>query len=149
MFPFSLIAGLVLIGVMLVGFLWGGKFSDENFKGVLSWEVRLQKFEKEGFWAGESWRSWIKPKMFHVVVFAGLGYLLAGSLLVYGCRWNLAFSVFAVAGGVLFGFATEYLQACFGRGASWWDFRLNAVSVLAGGLAGWVYLCVYKNMSDA
>ena len=150
MFPYSLIVGLLLIVVMLLAFLWGGNFSSENLRGVLSWDDQLKKFKTRPFWTGRSWRNWLRPKLFHLGSFGALGFLLVGSLVVYGYQWHVvAFSVLAVAGGILFGFATEYLQACFARGSSWWDVGLNVVSVLVGSLAAWVYLCMCRMTNSA
>lgn len=150
MFPCSLIVGLLLIVVMLLGFLWGGNFSSQNLRGVLSWDDQLKKFDTKPFWTGGSWSNWLRPKLVHLVLFGSLGFLLVGSLGLYGYQWYVvAFSIPAVAGGILLGFATEYLQACFARGPSWWDVGLNVVSVLVGNLAAWVYLCMCRMTNSA
>ncbi len=145
-FPYSLIFGLVLVCLMLAGFLHGGKFRWETFRGLVLWRDQLKKFGTEPFWH-KCWRSWRVAKAVHLGAFGILGCLLAGAFLGYGCWDKLGLVIFALACGVLFGFVTEYLQACFARGASWWDVGLNAVSVLGGGVAAWVSLCTFRMMS--
>ncbi len=86
-------------------------------------------------------------KYLHIIVFAVLAYLLAGSAGKFIKKYNVVFPILLITTlAVLFGFLDEWHQSTVvGRVSSGWDILADGVGGLIGVIA---YLFIHKTETD-